>query len=371
MNWRQFSPAAWLAVYAGCAVLVAAGLVLTRASSAWMALLVAPVPLFVIWQPSRVYLPMTLLLGIVYQVVNLQNHPETLAATTRGSVSILVTLIVVSETLFRNGRARRRAEAALEAKNAELAAAVQRANDLAAAAQEASQIKSEFLANTSHELRTPLTAILSALDLVLAGFCDDPAEERRFVELAHASSHKLLNVINSVLDIAKIEAGKVDVEPVVMPVAPVIDEVYNLCRVPAADRGLRLTVEWPAGPVPAVVADGDKLRQILLNLVGNALKFTPQGEIRISAEPDPAAGVLRVRVQDTGIGIAPEKQGRLFQPFVQADSSVSRRFGGTGLGLSISRRLAELMGADLALYSAGEGLGSTFTLTLPAVREPA
>jgi len=145
-----------------------------------------------------------------------------------------------------------------------------------------------------------------------------------------------------------------------------------LFRVPAADRGIGLRLVPPDDRRAVALADADKVRQILLNLVGNALKFTERGEVTIDVECQPAAGQMRIRVCDTGLGIAPEKHGiapekqsRLFEPFVQADRDVARRFGGTGLGLSISRRLAERMGGSVSLFSAGEGQGSTFTLTLP------
>jgi signal transduction histidine kinase len=172
-------------------------------------------------------------------------------------------------------------------------------------------------------------------------------------------------VVNAVVDIARLDAGKVEVELGPVYVAAIIGEVRDLLRVSAADRGLRLEVPGPIESLPLAWADSDKVRQILLNLVGNAIKFTERGDVVIGVEPDLAREQLHIAVRDTGIGIAAEKQGRLFQPFVQADREVARRFGGTGLGLSISRRLAERMGGSVTLFSAGEGQGSTFTLTLP------
>ncbi len=172
-------------------------------------------------------------------------------------------------------------------------------------------------------------------------------------------------MVNAVLDIARIEAGKIEVDLMPVDVVAIAAEVRDLFRVPAADRGIGLRLVPPDDRKAVALADADKVRQILLNLVGNALKFTERGEVTIDVECQPAAGQMRIRVCDTGIGIAPEKQSRLFEPFTQADRDVARRFGGTGLGLSISRRLAERMGGSVALFSAGEGQGSTFTLTLP------
>jgi len=352
-------------IYALAVVLVGSLVVLTGASNAWMALLIIPVPALVIWKPTRIHWPMALLLFGAYWVVNLANHPSDLAANLRSSSVAILTMLVVCEILYATGRARLRAEAALVATNEQLAQAVLRANEMAAVAQEADQIKSDFLASTSHELRTPLTGIIGSLDLVLAGQCEDRDEERRFVQIAHDSSQKLLGVVNAVLDIARIEAGKVEVELAPVDVVDIAGEVCDLYRVPAADRGLRLALEQPLSAHPVVMADADKVRQILLNLVGNAIKFTEHGGVIVTLEPAPDRAALAIHVRDTGIGIATDKQGRLFQPFVQADRDVARRFGGTGLGLSISRRLAERMGGSVSLFSAGEGQGATFTLTLP------
>ncbi|MBL8096113.1 MAG: hypothetical protein JNL73_18200 [Anaerolineales bacterium] len=359
------SPVVGFLTYALAVVLVGSLVVLTGASNAWMALLIIPVPALVIWKPTRIHWPMALLLFGAYWVVNAANHLSDLAANLRSSGVAILTMLVVCEILYATGRARLRAEAALVATNEQLAQAVLRANEMAAVAQEADQIKSDFLASTSHELRTPLTGIIGSLDLVLAGQCEDRDEERRFVQIAHDSSQKLLGVVNAVLDIARIEAGKVEVELAPVDVVDIAGEVCDLYRFPAADRGLTLALEQPLSAHPVVMADADKVRQILLNLVGNAIKFTEHGGVIVTLEPAPDRAALAIHVRDTGIGIATDKQGRLFQPFVQADRDVARRFGGTGLGLSISRRLAERMGGSVSLFSAGEGQGATFTLTLP------
>ena len=361
----RLRPETWLLIYALAIVAVGGLIVYSGASNAWMALLIIPVPGLVIWRPTRLHWPMAFLLFGAYWVINLSNHPDYFAANLRSSGVAVLTLVAVCEILYVTGRARQRAEAALVATNEQLAQAVVHANELAAIAQEADQIKSDFLASTSHELRTPLTGIIASLDLVLSGQCADPDEERHFVKIAHTSSQKLLDVVNAVLDIARIEAGKIEVDLMPVDVVAIAAEVRDLFRVPAADRGIGLRLVPPDDRKAVALADADKVRQILLNLVGNALKFTERGEVTIDVECQPAAGQMRIRVCDTGIGIAPEKQSRLFEPFTQADRDVARRFGGTGLGLSISRRLAERMGGSVALFSAGEGQGSTFTLTLP------
>lgn len=361
----RVSPWVWLTAYLVVVLVVGAAIVATDASNAWMALLIIPAPVLVILKPSRLHWPLAAVLFAAYWVVNLANHPTDLGANLRSSSAAVLTMVAVCEILYATGRARERAEASLVAMNDQLAQAVLRANELAAIAQEADQIKSDFLASTSHELRTPLTGILGSLDLVLSGQCQDHDEELRFIRIAHDSSERLLGVVNAVLDIARLEAGKVEVELAPVDLATIVGEVIDLCRFPASDRGLALELEVPLDTPQQVLADADKVRQILLNLVGNAIKFTERGSVTVSIEPLTGAGKLAVHVRDTGIGIAADKQSRLFQPFVQADRDVARRFGGTGLGLSISRRLAERMGGAVSLYSAGEGQGSTFTLTLP------
>ncbi len=365
---QRIRPTTWFVAYALMVTAVGALIIVYRASNAWIGLLTIPIPMLVTWKPSRVHWFMTFFLGLTFWVVNLANHPDDLSANVRSSLVVILTLLVVCETLYLAGRARLRAEAALVAINDDLAQAVQRANDLAAIAQEADQIKSDFLASTSHELRTPLTGIIGSLDLVLAGQCEDREDERRFIQIAHDSSQRLLGVVNAVLDIARVEAGKVEVESVPVDTVAIAGEVCDLFRVPAADRGLSLALEAPAGPPQIALADADKVRQILLNLVGNGIKFTERGGVVVAVEPATGAGPVKIHVRDTGIGIAADKQGRLFRPFVQADREVAQRFGGTGLGLSISRSLAERMGGSVELCSAGEGQGTTFTLTLPSAR---
>jgi GAF domain-containing protein len=256
---------------------------------------------------------------------------------------------------------------ALAVANGQLLAHLEQARRVA---EEASQLKSEFLANTSHELRTPLNGILGSLKLVIDQLCDSPEEERAMVTTAYNASRKLLVIIDDLLNIARIEAGKMVIEPQAIELGAILDEVYDLTRAQAEQKPIALTLHRP--PTPSDLrawADPDKVRQILLNLVGNAIKFTEHGQITITARADLTNNMVLVSVQDTGVGIAPEAQAKLFQPFVQADGSTTRRYGGTGLGLSISRQLAEKMGGTITLYSAGPNQGSTFTLALP-VRRP-
>ncbi len=261
------------------------------------------------------------------------------------------------------------AHAALALENARLLDSLETSRQIA---EDANRLKSEFLANTSHELRTPLTGIIGSLSMVLDGLCDSPEEEREFSRIAYAASQRLLTIINDVLDIAKIEAGRMDVRLQTVDLGALFKDVRSLSRVQAEEKKLSMEFLLPETMEYIVWADPDKLRQVLLNLIGNAIKFTTHGGVKVSARVvggDDEARKMRIDVQDTGIGISLDKQGKLFQPFVQVDGSMTRSYGGTGLGLSISRRLTELMGGALELYSAGEGQGSTFMVTLPTVSQ--
>ncbi len=250
--------------------------------------------------------------------------------------------------------------AALALQNAQLIRALRLARQ---AAEAANRAKSEFLANTSHELRTPLTGIIGALDLVLDGMCDTREEERQFIEVASRASRQLLGLINNLLDIARVEAGRVDLHLQEVNLDLLVAEVVALMTPQIGDKQIQLEIAPAPSSLPTVWADHSRVRQILLNLLDNAVKFTLQGRVRLALEV--AGATVRVLVEDTGVGVRPDQQARLFQPFTQADGSSTRRFGGTGLGLSISRRLAELMGGTLEFHSAGENQGTTFILTLP------
>ena len=236
--------------------------------------------------------------------------------------------------------------------------------------EEASRLKSEFLANTSHELRTPLNGMIGFLQLVLDGMCDSREEEQDFQRQALQCSRHLLGLINDVLDIAKIEAGKLTLEVTRLDLGQLFEEVHTVTHVQAAQKGLRVSFEDKVGAEVAARGDFGKVKQVLINLMGNALKFTAKGEIRIRASAHPALGHVRFEVEDTGIGIARERQKAVFEKFVQADGSTTRRFGGTGLGLSISKSLVELMGGIIGIQSEGEGKGTRVYFSLPVWREP-
>jgi len=255
----------------------------------------------------------------------------------------------------------------------------------------ATRAKSDFLANMSHEIRTPMTAILGYAELLLneEGLEKAPAHRRQAFETIHRNGKHLLGLINDILDLSKVEAGKMQIEPIRCSPCELLADVVSLMRVRATAKHLKLDIDM-AGPLPeTIVTDPLRLRQVLVNLVGNAIKFTDQGEVRIAARlttwgaavsaaragetPAPQAAragetpapqaVLRFDVTDTGIGMSEEQIGKLFQAFSQVDSSSTRKFGGTGLGLCISKRLTEAMGGKIEVHST-PGKGSTFSVTI-------
>ncbi|MER3494454.1 MAG: histidine kinase [Mastigocladus sp. ERB_26_2] len=247
-------------------------------------------------------------------------------------------------------------------------------------AEEASRLKSEFLANVSHEIRTPLNGMIGFLKLILDGMADDPEEQKQFILEAHKSSLHLLDVISDILDFAKIEADKMELELVPVSIAELFSDVSNFMRLQAEQKNLSFQMHLPDTSDDILVyGDYQRLKQVMLNLVGNAIKFTHEGGVTVNADvvrktvifqDREFPGMVKVRVADTGIGVSLDQQDKLFQLFSQVDGSRTRQYGGTGLGLVISQKLVEAMGGEVHFYSLGEGLGSTVTFNVPLYQQP-
>lgn len=233
-------------------------------------------------------------------------------------------------------------------------------------AERANKAKSEFLANMSHELRTPMTAMLGFAEILREESSDSDYLEK--VDTIKRNGEYLLALLNDILDLSKIEAGKMEVEQESISVLDLVEDVQSLMQIRAVQEGIPLKFEFASSVPKSITADRTRTRQILVNLIGNALKFTDEGEVRVVIALKPASGargaLLQFEVQDTGVGMTEEQLQDLFQPFRQASSSTAKRFGGTGLGLSISKRLAERMRGEIAVESK-HGRGSCFTLSLP------
>ncbi len=306
-----------------------------------------------------------------------ENAEHVLIGADGGAIPILKTVCMITlegeEVLleaFVDITARKRAEEErhaafklLEETNGQLESAIGRANTLALQAEMASLAKSQFLASMSHEIRTPMNGVIGMTGLLL----DTPlnGEQRRFAEIVRSSADSLLSVINDILDFSKIEAGKLNLEVEEFELASNLEEVLGVLGATAREKDLDLQFLVEPGVPARVRGDSGRLRQILLNLAGNGVKFTDRGGVHIRVSRVPRAGadiLLRFQVSDTGIGIRQDDLSRLFTPFSQLDASMTRRHGGTGLGLAISRQLAELMGGQIGVESQ-PGQGSTFWFT--------
>lgn len=233
-------------------------------------------------------------------------------------------------------------------------------------AEEANQAKSSFLANMSHEIRTPMNSILGFTDILKRGYVKNEEDSLKYLNTIHSSGKNLLELINDILDLSKVESGRLEIENQQTQPYSIIYEVIQMLQAKAEEKGLGLDIK-AIGRVPETIeADPVRLRQIILNLVGNAIKFTEEGSVSIRCQfvdqqPEPC---LQINIVDSGIGMTAAAQKTVFDPFVQADNTVTRRFGGTGLGLAISQKFAQAMGGDIQVQSQ-EGKGSTFTIVLP------
>jgi signal transduction histidine kinase/CheY-like chemotaxis protein len=276
-----------------------------------------------------------------------------------GLCGVAVLLVAVAGQEFYTHHLRRRAEG-LAALVSERTGQLRKAKD---AAEAASRAKSDFLANMSHEIRTPMNGIIGMSELAISA---EGAEQREFLSLLRSSADALLTILNDILDYSKIEAGKVVLDPRTLNLAELVGVTIRSLAPSAHGKGLELVYQIEPDVPVQIVADSVRLRQVLLNLAGNAIKFTQQGEVAVRVRLDQSVDrppKLHFEVRDTGIGIPLETQGRLFHAFVQADSSTTRQFGGTGLGLASCARLVPLMGGVIGLESA-PGAGSTFSFTI-------
>lgn len=235
----------------------------------------------------------------------------------------------------------------------------------------ASRSKDDFLALVSHELRTPLNSVLGFSKLILDGLATSPQEEKELLRDVYASAQHLLGLVNDILDIGRIEAGKLSLHIQTLDPRPVLESSMALIAVQAVEKNLKVCDETAGIELPPIRADEARLRQVLLNLFMNAIKFTPKGSITLRAADTSPRRFLRLEIEDTGIGIPQDKQETVFEKFVQAESVRARRYQGSGLGLAISRKLVELMGGEIGLGKASGDHGTLVWFTVPVAAKPA
>ncbi|MDD3287379.1 MAG: ATP-binding protein [Alphaproteobacteria bacterium] len=294
--------------------------------------------------------------------VNADSWAWDIAIRTSQPIGLVLVLLICILT-FTEISLRKQSEKALYETNRHLETANKLANIMAEQAQSASIAKSEFLANMSHEIRTPMNGVIGLTDLLLDTKLDD--EQRHYVETLHTSSELLMALINDILDFSKIEAGKLDLQTVDFDLRSMLDDFANIVTPHAREKNLEFICYADPNVPSHVVGDYARLRQVLLNLASNAIKFTNKGEVAVKASlisETPTEATIRFSVKDTGIGITADKHHKLFQKFSQLDASTKRKYGGTGLGLAISKSLVEMMGGEIGIASE-EGRGSEFWFT--------